>query len=153
LQPGPENTKLTAQVLQKPMNVGLFGGSFDPIHRGHVALAQAAAERFGLKQVLFVPANVPPHKQSRAVTPYFHRYAMVVLATMGEKAFVSSLTALLAEVLQALGWAVYPYLPHRMEEVAAVAAMSQDFSPPRPPGKWSWWLTMTSRYENSAKSV
>ena len=72
------------------MNIGLLGGTFDPIHHGHTALARAAKERFELGRIHFVPANVPPHKQSRAVTPYFHRYAMVVLATMGEKAFVPS---------------------------------------------------------------
>jgi len=72
------------------MNIGLLGGTFDPIHHGHTALARAAKERFELGRIHFVPASVPPHKQSRAVTPYFHRYAMVVLATMGEKAFVPS---------------------------------------------------------------
>jgi nicotinate-nucleotide adenylyltransferase len=72
------------------MNIGLLGGTFDPIHHGHVALARAAKERFDLGRIHFVPANVPPHKQSRPVTPYFHRYAMVVLATMGEKAFIPS---------------------------------------------------------------
>jgi nicotinate-nucleotide adenylyltransferase len=72
------------------MNIGLLGGTFDPIHHGHLALARAARERFDLGRIHFVPANVPPHKQGRAVTPYFHRYAMVVLATIGEKAFVPS---------------------------------------------------------------
>src|SRR6266849_6955305 len=72
------------------MNIGLLGGTFDPIHNGHLALARAAKERFDLGRIHFVPANVPPHKQSRAVTLYFHRYAMVVLATLGEKAFVPS---------------------------------------------------------------
>ena len=73
------------------MNIGLFGGTFDPIHHGHVALARAAKERFDLGRIYFVPANVPPHKQRQALASYFHRYAMVVLATMGEKAFVPSL--------------------------------------------------------------
>jgi nicotinate-nucleotide adenylyltransferase len=73
------------------MNIGLFGGSFDPIHRGHLALAEAAAERFGLKQVLFVPANVPPHKQKQPVTAFVHRYAMVALATQDDKRWVPSL--------------------------------------------------------------
>lgn len=72
------------------MNIGLLGGTFDPIHHGHLALARAAKERFELGRIHFVPANVPPHKQSGMVTPYFHRYAMVVLATMGQKAFVPS---------------------------------------------------------------
>ena len=73
------------------MNIGLFGGSFDPIHRGHLALAQAAADRFALRQVLFVPANVPPHKQRHPVTAFVHRYAMVVLATQDDKRWVPSL--------------------------------------------------------------
>jgi nicotinate-nucleotide adenylyltransferase len=73
------------------MNIGLFGGSFDPIHRGHVTLAQAAASRYSLRQVLFVPANVPPHKQKQPLTPFIHRYAMVALATQDEKGFVPSL--------------------------------------------------------------
>jgi len=73
------------------MNIGLFGGTFDPIHRGHLALAHAARERFQLGRIFFVPANVPPHKQRDPLSPYVHRYAMVVLATMAEKAFVPSL--------------------------------------------------------------
>jgi nicotinate-nucleotide adenylyltransferase len=73
------------------MNIGLFGGSFDPIHRGHLALAQAAASRYSLRQVLFVPANVPPHKQKQPLTAFLHRYAMVALATQDEKRFVPSL--------------------------------------------------------------
>ena len=73
------------------MNIGLFGGSFDPIHRGHLALAQAAADRFSLRQVLFVPANVPPHKQKHPLTTFVHRYAMVVLATQDDKRWVPSL--------------------------------------------------------------
>jgi nicotinate-nucleotide adenylyltransferase len=73
------------------MNIGFFGGSFDPIHRGHLALAQAAAHRYSLRQVLFVPANVPPHKQKHPLTAFIHRYAMVALATPDERGFVPSL--------------------------------------------------------------
>jgi nicotinate-nucleotide adenylyltransferase len=73
------------------MNIGLFGGTFDPIHNGHLALARAAQERCSLRSIYFVPANVPPHKQMQPLSPYFDRYAMVVLATLGEKAFVPSL--------------------------------------------------------------
>lgn len=73
------------------MNVALFGGTFDPIHRGHVALARAAMKRFALSRVDFIPANVPPHKQGQPTTPFAHRYAMVVLATLDEKIFVPSL--------------------------------------------------------------
>src|SRR6266850_506075 len=83
------------------MNIGFFGGSFDPIHRGHLALAQAAAERFALRQVLFVPASVPPHKQKQPVTDFVHRYAMVALATEDQKQFVPSLLEAPAELRSA----------------------------------------------------
>jgi nicotinate-nucleotide adenylyltransferase len=73
------------------MNLAFFGGTFDPVHHGHTALARAAAERFDLARVYFVPANIPPHKQRYPISEYAHRYAMVVLATMSEKAFVPSL--------------------------------------------------------------
>lgn len=73
------------------MNIGLLGGTFDPIHLGHLALARAAAEKFNLHRVLFVPANVPPHKQRQPVSDFFHRYAMVVLATAEDKTFFPSL--------------------------------------------------------------
>lgn len=73
------------------MNIGLFGGSFDPIHRGHIALARAAVERCSLRQVLFVPVGVPPHKQSQPLTAFVHRYTMVALAVQDEKGFVPSL--------------------------------------------------------------
>lgn len=73
------------------MNIGLFGGTFDPVHKGHLALARAAIERCKLHKVCFVPANVPPHKQKRPLAPFVHRFAMVALATAGEKAFIPSL--------------------------------------------------------------
>jgi nicotinate-nucleotide adenylyltransferase len=73
------------------MNIGLFGGTFDPVHRGHIALAKAAMEQCKLHRVHFVPANVPPHKQKQALTPFAHRFAMLALATSSEKAFVPSL--------------------------------------------------------------
>lgn len=73
------------------MNIGLFGGTFDPIHKGHLALAQAARERYQLGIINFVTANISPHKTSQPAASYFHRYAMTSLATQGEKAFVPSL--------------------------------------------------------------
>lgn len=73
------------------MNIGLFGGTFDPLHRGHLALAQAAMERCKLRRVYFVPATIPPHKQKQPLTNFVHRFAMLALATASEKAFVPSL--------------------------------------------------------------
>ncbi|MBZ5647902.1 MAG: nicotinate-nucleotide adenylyltransferase [Acidobacteriia bacterium] len=72
------------------MNVGLFGGTFDPIHRGHLAVARAAAKKFHLKRVYFVPSSVPPHRQGRPLASYHHRFAMVTLATQGDKGFIPS---------------------------------------------------------------
>ena len=73
------------------MNIGLFGGTFDPVHRGHLALAREAMERCKLRRIYFVPANVPPHKQKQPLSPFAHRFAMLALATAEEKAFIPSL--------------------------------------------------------------
>jgi nicotinate-nucleotide adenylyltransferase len=73
------------------MNVALFGGTFDPVHLGHIAVARAAQQRFGLARIYFVPADIPPHKQQQPLTPFHHRYAMLALATQGEKDLIPSL--------------------------------------------------------------
>jgi len=73
------------------MNIGLFGGTFDPVHRGHIALARAAMEQYKLHRIVFVAANIPPHKQRQPLLPFVHRFAMLALATAEEKAFVPSL--------------------------------------------------------------
>ena len=97
------------------MNIGLFGGTFDPIHHGHLALARSAKERFDLGRIYFVPANIPPHKQNRPISPFAHRYAMVVLATVGEKAFVPSL-------LEAPGVVAAPALKGKISKDAVPGA-------------------------------
>jgi nicotinate-nucleotide adenylyltransferase len=73
------------------MNIALFGGTFDPIHRGHLNVARAAARRCRLREVWFIPANIPPHKQGAPITSYFHRYSMVTLAVANEPDFLPSL--------------------------------------------------------------
>ena len=73
------------------MNIALFGGTFDPIHRGHLNVARAAARRFPLREVWFIPADIPPHKQKAPITSYFHRYSMVTLAVADEPDFLPSL--------------------------------------------------------------
>ena len=73
------------------MNIGFFGGTFDPVHRGHLALARAGLEQCKLHRIHCVPANIPPHKQRQPLSPFVHRFAMLALATAAEKAFVPSL--------------------------------------------------------------
>lgn len=70
--------------------IGILGGTFDPVHNGHLALAREALQVLRLEQVLFVPNADPPHKQDSAVTPAGHREAMVALAIEPEPALVLS---------------------------------------------------------------
>lgn len=74
-----------------PLRIGLFGGTFDPIHNGHLAVARAAQRRFRLDRVYFIPCGRPPHKDRPGLSPYLHRYAMVALACAGERGFLPSL--------------------------------------------------------------
>jgi nicotinate-nucleotide adenylyltransferase len=73
------------------VKIALFGGTFDPVHHGHLAVARAAAEKFGLGRVYFVPADLPPHKQKRKLTNFQHRFAMLALATADDPRLVPSL--------------------------------------------------------------
>ena len=70
------------------MRIGLFGGTFDPPHRAHVALARQARDELGLDEVRWIPAGDPWQKRDRAITPAAHRAAMVALAIAGEPRFV-----------------------------------------------------------------
>ena len=67
--------------------VGMMGGTFDPIHVGHLVIAEAVREALALDRVLFVPAGVPPHKPAAEVTAVSDRVAMVELAISGNEAF------------------------------------------------------------------
>ena len=71
--------------------VALFGGTFDPIHSGHVAVARAAERRFHLDRVYFIPSSRPPHKPSSELCAFEHRFAMVALACSAHPQFVPSL--------------------------------------------------------------
>ncbi|MCJ7709204.1 MAG: adenylyltransferase/cytidyltransferase family protein, partial [Chloroflexi bacterium] len=64
-------------------SVGILGGTFDPIHHGHLVIAEEAREALGLERVLLVPAADPPHKPTRRVTSPLHRLAMAELAVAG----------------------------------------------------------------------
>jgi len=73
------------------MRIALFGGTFDPVHLGHLAVARAAADKFDLSRIYFAPADLPPHKQKRKLTDFQHRFAMLALATAEDKRFIPSL--------------------------------------------------------------
>jgi nicotinate-nucleotide adenylyltransferase len=68
-------------------SIGVMGGTFDPIHLGHLAIGEEAREALSLDVVLFVPAGQPPHKPAGSVTSVEHRLAMVELAIAGNPAF------------------------------------------------------------------
>ena len=70
--------------------LGILGGTFDPIHHGHLVAAQEVLYQLRLDRVLFVPAGDPPHKPSRPVSPASHRVRMVELGTAGQADFVVS---------------------------------------------------------------
>ena len=74
-----------------PRKIALFGGSFDPIHVGHLAVARAAQRRFHLDEVHFISSGRPPHKHRDALAPFLHRYAMVALTCTEGPHFVASL--------------------------------------------------------------
>lgn len=67
--------------------VGILGGTFDPIHAGHLIAAECVRESAGLDEVVFVPAGDPPHKESSRVTPARHRYVMTLLAVLAHPGF------------------------------------------------------------------
>jgi nicotinate-nucleotide adenylyltransferase len=67
--------------------IGVFGGSFDPVHLGHLTIAQDAVEQLELNRLIFVPAAVPPHKQGRTLADGRHRFEMLQLATEGNLSF------------------------------------------------------------------
>lgn len=72
------------------MRLGVLGGTFDPVHYGHLIIAQEALEALGLATVIFVPAASPPHKRDRAPVPIEHRYRMTELALEDDPRFCIS---------------------------------------------------------------
>lgn len=72
------------------MRIGILGGSFDPIHHGHLILARAAKEELGLDRVVLIPANKSPHKTDTNPATPEDRWAMVNLAIRGEEGFEAS---------------------------------------------------------------
>ena len=66
---------------------GVFGGTFDPVHTGHLIAAERVKDALGLDSVLFVPAGTPPHKSAASVSEPEHRYLMTLLATLDNPGF------------------------------------------------------------------
>lgn len=64
--------------------IAFYGGSFDPLHNGHLTIARALSEVFALDEFVFIPAFHAPHKKDKKPTSAFHRFAMLALATSGE---------------------------------------------------------------------
>jgi nicotinate-nucleotide adenylyltransferase len=70
-----------------PMRIGVLGGTYDPVHIGHLIIAETVRDELGLDKVLFVPAATPPHKQERPIAAAADRLEMVRLAVAGNAAF------------------------------------------------------------------
>ena len=77
--------------VSRERRVALFGGTFDPIHIGHLAVARAAERRFHLDEIHFIPTGKPPHKNRSGLALYADRYAMVALACADHTSFIASL--------------------------------------------------------------
>lgn len=70
--------------MQAQKRIALYGGTFDPVHAGHLEIARRVSELFEIDEVIFIPAQLAPHKIGRPVTGPLHRYAMLVLATQND---------------------------------------------------------------------
>ncbi|KXS43804.1 MULTISPECIES: nicotinate-nucleotide adenylyltransferase [unclassified Candidatus Frackibacter] len=81
---------LKSLVNKDIKRIGIMGGTFDPIHNGHLVTAEAAAYQYELDRVVFVPSASPPHKNNQNITDAEERYTMVILATMTNPKFIVS---------------------------------------------------------------
>lgn len=77
-------------IIQKGKKLGIMGGTFDPIHYGHLMLAEQIRTSFNLDQIIFIPAGNPPHKRTSKAASKENRYAMTLLATASNPHFVVS---------------------------------------------------------------
>jgi nicotinate-nucleotide adenylyltransferase len=114
-----------------PRAFGILGGTFDPVHLGHLALAREALAALDLDHVLFVPNAEPPHKRTQVITAAHHREAMLTLALASETAFVVSRVEL-----------ERPGLSYAVETVAGLAARADAEGRPEP-----WFLLSAEALE------
>lgn len=73
-----------------PQRIGVMGGTFDPVHLGHLRIAEEAVEELELDEVIFIPAALPPHKPGMSILPFAHRWNMLQLALAGHPRFLPS---------------------------------------------------------------
>ena len=99
----------------QPRRAAIYGGTFDPVHNGHLKVARSVQKLFELDEMILIPACVPPHKRGAAVTSAFHRFAMLALATEADE----QLTVSTVELDQ----------PDRPYAVDTVARMQQMLGP------------------------
>jgi len=76
--------------MKRVKRIGIMGGTFNPVHKGHLALARAAKHEFALDQVVFIPSGNPPHKDPGEVIDKAERFKMVQLAIKGKKGYFAS---------------------------------------------------------------
>lgn len=139
--------------MQKRPHYGILGGTFDPPHIGHLALAQEVYVRLGLDRVWFMPAGTPPHKSGREISASSHRRAMVERAIAGDPRFdlltvelertgpsytVETLRLLREQwgastaITLILGWDMLTYLPKWHDPAGVIAAVDQIAAVHRP---------------------
>ena len=82
MERGSENRVTISQASQR---IAVYGGTFDPVHHGHVEIARRIFELFRLDEVVFMPAFVAPHRRRESISSAFHRYAMLALATQSDE--------------------------------------------------------------------
>ncbi|MBU0599640.1 nicotinate-nucleotide adenylyltransferase [bacterium] len=75
---------------KKMKKIGILGGTFNPIHNGHLSLASQAKEKFSLDKVIFIPSALPPHKEEDSLLDSSNRYLMTILATSDNDDFIVS---------------------------------------------------------------
>ena len=68
-------------MADQPQKIGIMGGTFDPIHMGHLVMAEAVRMDYDLAKVIFIPTGTSPHKRGLTVTPALDRYIMTMMAT------------------------------------------------------------------------
>lgn len=73
--------------MEPKYNIGLMGGTFNPIHLGHLLAAKEAKKKFSLEKVIFIPSNLSPHKEDKDLISASHRFKMIALALEGEEGF------------------------------------------------------------------